>query len=563
MTPEKASSLLQKSGAVQVFWGLTRGLVAGTGLPRTLAMIIDARQLNESADVRGDIAIIGGGAAGITLALELAEKFKDVLVFESGATSSEMETQSLYDGKLLGHKQPSLQISRLRFLGGSTNHWVGRCAPLDPVDFERLPDRPYSGWPFELAALASFYDRAYRYCEIGTIKQDAPNGDPIVERLFEGPVFRLTEFRYSPPTKFGERFRPQLNDSDRIKVYLNANVTDIVAMESKRAIASLDVRTLNGRKITVMANAFILCCGGIENARVLLNCTRDFQNGLGNQHDLVGRFFMDHLDAVAGVIIPQNEIHNFSPLQERHDGVGALMNSAKTVRQPGRRGCSLFMRSCYNCYNADTGFAKAMQSPSDQAFHQIMHYAVRGSLPPDISEQGCIALREPAAIARVLYHSLRTRLRPEQAIIVRVEGEQSPNPASRVTLNSEVDALGMRRVTLDWQIDPLDCDNLYQTTMELARSVGAAGLGRMVMHLERGNELSDVSTCWHHMGTTRMHDDPRQGVVDRNCAVHGLSNLYIAGSSIFPTGGRVNPTITIVALAIRLADHLKATMKQS
>src|SRR5262249_13534061 len=162
------------------------------------------------------------------------------------------------------------------------------------------------------------------------------------------------------------------------------------------------------------------CCGGIENARVLLNCTRDFQNGLGNQHDLVGRFFMDHLYALAGVIIPQNEIHNFRPF--------ALMNSAKTVRQPGRRGCSLFMRSCYNCYNADTGLANAMQSPSDKAFHQIMHYAVRGSLPPDISEQGCIALREPAAIARVLYHSLRTRLRPEQAIIAHLEGEQSPNP---------------------------------------------------------------------------------------------------------------------------------------
>jgi choline dehydrogenase-like flavoprotein len=121
----------------------------------------------------------------------------------------------------------------------------------------------------------------------------------------------------------------------------------------------------------------------------------------------------------------------------------------------------------------------------------------------------------------------------------------------------------MRRGTLDWQIDSLDGDNLYQTTMELARSVGAAGLGRMVMNLERGNELSEVLSCWHHMGTTRMHDDPRQGVVDRHCAVHGLSNLYIAGSSIFPTGGRVNPTITIVALAIRLADHLKATMRQS
>src|SRR5262249_18269985 len=203
---------------------------------------------------------------------ELAQKFKHVLVFESGATSYEEDTQSLYDGKLLGHKQPSLRISRLRFLGGSSNHWIGRCAPLDPVDFERLHDRPYSGWPFDLSALDSFYHRRYQYCEIDTIKQKSRNGDPVIRRLLECSKLRLTKYRYSPPTKFGERFRGELNSSDRIKVYLNANVINIVAMQSKQAILSLDVRTLNGRKITAMATAFILCCGGTENARILLNC---------------------------------------------------------------------------------------------------------------------------------------------------------------------------------------------------------------------------------------------------------------------------------------------------
>jgi choline dehydrogenase-like flavoprotein len=530
-------------------------------------MIIDARQLNESGNVRGDIAIIGGGAAGISLALELAGRFKDVLIFESGATSSEIETQSLYDGKCVGHDQPSLQASRVRFLGGSTNHWMGQCAPLDPVDFEALPDRPYSGWPFDLAALEPFYECAYRYCEINTIEKEPPKGDPVIGRLLEGSESRCTNFRYSPPTRFGERFRSKLNYSDRIKLYLNANVTDIIATENKGAISSLHVRTLNGRKITVIATTFVLCCGGIENARILLNCTGDFANGVGNQHDLVGRFFMDHLFATVGVIVPQREIYDFGPLQLRHDSatptLGVLMNSSEIVRQPGRRGCSLFMRPCYNCYEADTAEKRAVQSPAGMAFHEIMQYARRGAVPPDVSEKGCSALSEPMAVARVLYHSLRTRLLSEQAIIVNVEGEQSPNPASRVTLNSEVDALGMRRVTLDWQIDPLDCNNLYQTTLEFGRSVGAVGLGRMFIKLERGNELAEISTCWHHMGTTRMHDDPRQGVVDRRCAVHGLSNLYVAGSSIFPTGGRVNPTVTIVALAIRLADHLKATMKQS
>ena len=203
-----------------------------------------------------------------------------------------------------------------------------------------------------------------------------------------------------------------------------------------------------------------------------------------------------------------------------------------------------------------------MQSPSYQAFHQIVQYAKRGSLAPDFGEHGCTALEEPQTIARVLYHRLRTRFRPlaVQSIRVDMQGEQSPNPASRVTLCDDVDALGMRRAVLDWQIDPLDSSNLYKTAMELARSVGAAGLGRMVVNLEPGDELSKILTCWHHMGTTRMHDDPRQGVVDRHCAVHGLANFYIAGSSVFPTGGRANPTITIVALAIRLADHLKLTV---
>jgi choline dehydrogenase-like flavoprotein len=524
-------------------------------------MIIDARRLDDTVDLRGSIAIVGGGAAGITLALELAEHFKDVLVLESGAIDLEKETQDLYGGKLLGHYQPDLRTTRLRFLGGTTNHWTGQCPKLDPIDFERLPDRPYSGWPVRYATLAPFYERAYRYCEIEA--PNLPDPDAVTSRLLEGSVFRLTEFPFSPPTRFGAHYRSQLSSSDRIKVYLNATVTDIITNDSKRATSSLDVRTLNGRRLKVTAAAFVLCCGGIENARILLNCTREFANGLGNQHDLVGRFFMDHLSTMAGVIVPQIEIYDLGAL-DQHTGArldrGGLMNAAETVQQPGRRGCSLLL---YPLHKLDDAFVQA-QSPAYQAFNRLMQYAKRGSLAPAFSEHGCTALEEPQAIARVFYDRLSTRLRPSpvKSIYVFMEGEQSPNPASRVTLCDEVDALGMRRAVLDWQIDPIDGSNLYQTAIELARSVGAAGLGRMFVNLERGEELK-VDTCCHHMGTTRMHDDPRRGVVDRHCAVHGLSNFYIAGSSVFPTCGRANPTLTIVALAIRLADHLKLTVKSS
>ena len=434
------------------------------------------------------------------------------------------------------------------------------------VDFERMPDRPYSGWPLDFAVLAPFYDRAHWYCEINGFSSPSQASRSAAAKLIDSHDLELTEFHYSPPTRFGERFRGKLASSDRIKVYLHANVTNILTAENGTHLTSIDAQTLSGRKIAVTASAYVLCCGGIENARILLNCTQRFSVGIGNHHDLVGRFFMDHLVAtMGGVIVPQIEISDLGPLHTWHDGSmfvrGALMNSAATVRQAGRRGCTLIMHPIYRVNKAGPN---AMQSPSYEAFQRIIQYAKRGHLAPNFGENGCIALEEPQAIARSLYYRLAKRLHPErtvEAIRVHIEGEQAPNPRSRVMLVNDIDALGMRRAALVWNIDRTDSNNLYQTLMELARSVGAAGFGRMALNLEPGNELSKISTAWHHMGTTRMHDDQRHGVVDRHCAVHGLANFYIAGSSVFTTGGRVNPTLTIVALAIRLADHLKLTVK--
>src|SRR5262245_5193985 len=398
-------------------------------------MIIDGRQMSELTDISGSIAIIGAGAAGITLAIELADHFKDVLVLESGTTVYEEETQDLNCGKVLGHTQPDLRTSRLRFLGGTTNHWYGRCAPLDPIDFERLPDRPYSGWPFGFTTLVPFYNRAYRYCQIDTLKQGIPNVYTTMRKLFQGSELQLTEFRYSPPTLFGEEYRSMLDSSDRIKVYLIANFTNIGANEAKRAIQFLAVRSLNGRMLTVTAKAFVLCCGGIENARILLNCTSDFATGLGNQHNLVGRFFMDHLLATAGFIVPQIEIYDLGPFDLHNSSLHALMNSAETVQQSGRRGCCLFMEPIYD-------ILKDVETvpPSYQAIRQIVQYAKRGSLTPDFGKLGCAALEEPQAIARALYHRLSLRATGAvQSIRVSVQGEQSPNPASRVTLSDDID----------------------------------------------------------------------------------------------------------------------------
>ena len=531
-------------------------------------MIVDAREMEQDAEIHGAIAIIGGGAAGITLAIELAQQFKDVLLLESGGVEFEPDTQSLYDGPLLGHDSTVLDMSRLRFLGGTTNHWAGQCAPFDAVDFERTADRPYSGWPFGLDALTPFYERAYRYCELGVYRSASGiprQAESAARQMVESPELELTEFRYSPPTRFGSRYRSELRSSDKIKLYLHANVTDISVTDGGSSIPFIQAQTLTGKKFKVTAAAFILCCGGIENPRILLNCTGYFPNGIGNESDLVGRFFMDHLQAKAGTIVPQNDSTEFGPFAYRHDAATsvrmALKNSAETVRRHGRRACSVILDPEFDW--SETAL-KARATPASRAFRELVRDAKLGQLPLSLGQKECAALDDMGAIAADVYFRMNEYFGNKpvlKAIAARLEGEQSPNPDSRVVLVDGVDALGMRKAGLDWRISAQDRDNLFQTAVALARGVGAAAFGRMVTFIEANDDQAFIQSTWHHMGTTRMHDDRRQGVVDRDCKVHGLANIFIAGSSVFPAGSRVNPTLTIVALAIRLADHLKLKVK--
>jgi choline dehydrogenase-like flavoprotein len=531
-------------------------------------MIFDLRSTEEIDQIRGKIAIIGAGAAGITLAIELGRQFRDVVVLESGGLDFETQTQDLYDGPILGHETIKLVSSRLRYFGGSTNMWAGLCAPLDAVDFEHLTDRRFSGWPFKLEDLVPFYERAYQYCELGTYRNNSlilAEAKPTARQIIDTSPVELAEFRYSPPTRFGNRFRSELSSSDRINVYLHANVTDIVVSPNGKAVTALEVQTLTGRSLKVTADVFILCCGGIENARILLNCSRFFPSGIGNEYDLVGRFFMDHLRAAGGTVIPRDKYFNmnFFELQGSLDGnvpvTLVFKNSAQTIEQGKRSGCSVFLQPEYE--NSER-ISKAESSASFGAVRSLVRDAKAGRLPQNIQERGCEALDDPQSIVTALYYRFtdpqgnRSLLK---TVTVRLTGEQTPNPFSRVILTEAVDALGMKKAGLDWRIATEDHDNLYEMAMTFARGVGSTGFGRM--HIPTREEITVDSGC-HHIGTTRMHDDRRQGVVDRNCCVHEISNFFIAGSSVFPTAGRVNPTLTIVALAIRLADHLKLETKR-
>jgi choline dehydrogenase-like flavoprotein len=532
-------------------------------------MIADLQKITEYAEIRGKIAIIGGGAAGITLAIELAKHFKDVLLLESGGFEFEQQTQNLYAARNLGLGHPDLISSRLRYLGGTTNHWGGQCAPLDSVDFERIAARPYSGWPFTLEDLMPYYKRAYAYCQLGTFRQKPVLLDKcklIARQIVDSPEFVLSEFRHSPPTRFGEHFGPALRSPDRIKVFLHANVTDISMAADGNSVSFVTAKTLTGRKAKVIADAFVLCCGGVENARILLNNTRHFPNGIGNEHDLVGRFFMERLGGGAGYISPSNQNFKIGPMAYRGASDGdvpismVLRSSDESVRRTGA-GWSIFFHPEFE----NTAFIDSkMQSPAFEAFKAMVQDMKKGHIPRDLEKRSLTALDDLESIVWALYYRMTNSFRDKGAlktIFVRMEGEQLPNPNSRIILIDEVDALGMKRVGANWRYLPRDVTNINDTAMAVARGVGAAGFGRMLV--QKFDEHTPIGTNWHQMGTTRMHSDKRQGVVDQNCRVHGLANFFIAGSSVFPTGGRVNPTLTIVALAIRLGDHLKLAVKNA
>lgn len=490
-------------------------------------MFVDAQQLEDNTTLSGSIAIIGGGAAGITVAVELASQFKDVILLESGGWSFEQDTQELYDGPVLGHNNTNLDRSRLRFLGGTTNHWAGVCAQLDEVDFKRVGARPFSGWPIKSKELTPFYQRAFNYCQLGayhdnsnTIAQAKAPGCQIVE----SNALDFGVFRHSPPTRFAEHFRAAL-ESDRTRVYLHANVTGISIADNGASVSSLDVQTLTGRKLTVKAPAYVLCCGGIENARILLGCTRFFQTGIGNEYDLVGRFFMDHLRTFAGTILPLNETYG-CPLLQTGDDAGTpvevvLKNTAEAIERQGRVGCSVRF---HPVFQGDPIVVAARRSPAYVAFRELAHTVPRGGPLDRTGDQVCEVLDDLGAVAIALWRSptavradahrdgfdlhgrprtLDTRApsrnRAVAAIRVELEGEQTPNPDSRVVLTNQVDALGMKRAGLDWHINEEDRHNLYQTAMALAQGVGAAGFGRMLVDLEQSvglEELKRLGITW-------------------------------------------------------------------
>jgi choline dehydrogenase-like flavoprotein len=353
------------------------------------------------------------------------------------------------------------------------------------------------------------------------------------------------------PLRFGPIYAPELRRAPRVTVYLYANAYHLDGGDTDAEIKELSVKTLSGASFTVRARIYVLATGGIENTRLLLASGKEGGNGLGNAHDLVGRFFMVHLQHSAGTIVPSNPHMSFDfqakgtwiPGKFRIDPlIGLSASSMHALHLP-----NIIMGWLFQ-FSPVVGAVDALK-------RLMGGEGPGGSTLTDLSKViGNLEGVADFAVRKALFGQGI----PIDSVRVWCDSEQQPNPQSRVMLGSKRDRLGMREVIVDWQLVAEDRIKAATTVRLLGAEVGRTGFGRLRSAFGEDDAWpTDLQCTQHHMGTTRMHRDPAQGVVDENCRMHTVANLYIAGSSVFPTGGASNPTLTIVALALRLADHLK------
>lgn len=517
-------------------------------------MFINANGVPEGTVVDADVCIVGAGAAGITLAREFIGAPYRVCLLESGGLEFEPATQELYKGENIGRNYYDLDVCRLRYFGGSTNHWEGFCRPLKAIDFEERSWLPYSGWPFGLRELEPFYRRAQEVCQVGPYDYDARFLETQTGNLvlpFDPARIQTEVVQRSPPTHFGELYGPAIKAAPNVTTYLHANVVNIETADAPAEVTRLRVATLAGRRFWLRARRYILATGGIENARLLLASNERATAGIGNQAGLVGRFFMEHPLPMVGRLLPSNPADaRWAPYctdfyGEKHLPANGILSLVTSIQE---------QEHLLHCVIG----LETMRPGSEGwiALSRVFHGEDRK--PRELGWDLWKVISGIEGVAEDAYTKVARGSIPISMFNIQCLGQQAPSPDSRVTLGEKRDALGLPESRLDLRLSEIDKDSIIRTVQIFVQELGKAGLGRAQTNFQDWPAQFYYGN--HHMGTTRMNNDAKRGVIDADCRVHGVGNLYVAGSSVFPTSGSANPTLTIVALALRLADHIKLSI---
>lgn len=517
-------------------------------------MHIDARNIPDSSVIEGAICIVGAGAAGISIALDWINSPYKVILLESGGFEYDDKIQDLYKGRGTGQKYYPLRSSRLSMFGGTTGHWAGMCAPFDEIDFLQRDWVPESGWPISRSDLDPYYARANEKLKLGPYQYDldywrkeVPNLNPfpLDPKIVWHKMWQLSPIAGSNGG-MGKAYKDDIVAAKNIHLFTYATVVDVIANENVSMIDHISVKNLQGKTHTVKAKQFILAGGAIQNARILLASNSQAKRGLGNDHDIVGRYFMEHLEIMTAELwllkpFPTN-LFTFDWDKSRLWCELAISKDAQTR---------------HRILNGTAGLFPLAAGQAGQSAMEIW----QDEDPRKAADNMFRKWNEVDSVARIA----REGAAVERGYEFQIRIEQAPNPDSRVTIGPETDELGVPRANLNWALTELDKRSVRTVNYLIGQEIGRAGLGRVRLKdfLRDEKDMSwpvGTSGGWHHMGTTRMGTDRTKSVVDSNCKVHGISNLYVAGSGCYATSAAPNPTLTIVALSLRLSDHIKKSL---
>ena len=550
-------------------------------------MIEPVSQVADGATLEADICIVGAGAAGVSMALELMGKGLRVLLMEAGKEQEDAATQALYEGTVADERMHSPPDKyRHRRFGGSTAIWGGRCMPFDPIDYEARDWVPNSGWPITHDDLAPYFPKASHYLEAGRHEYDADHAfSPPAPPMFAGfnsEVVRTNGLeRFSCPTNMGSRYKNRLATAADVTVVLEANCVGLRLTSDGIRIDRADFATLDGKRFNVKARVVVLAMGGIETARLLLASNDVQAQGIGNQHDVVGRYYMCHIAGNVGSLSINGPISGVRHGYEvSPDGIYCrrrlhLSEQAQRELKVGNMVARLHFPKIIDPAHRNgvlSGLYLARHFISYE-YGKRLRDGDRKGLALELQHIWNVVTNPWDAISFVT-HWLRKRTFAERkfpSIILKnrtnrfsleVHAEQIPRADSRVTLTDQRDALGMPRIKVDWRHSKEDITTVERTLQAIDQELRRTGIGRFEFDpvtLE-DDLLRFGAYGGHHVGTTRMGTDPKTSVVDANCRVHGVGNLFVASSAVFPTSSQANPTLTIVAMALRLTHHLTMEM---
>ncbi|MDB5223205.1 MAG: family oxidoreductase [Chitinophagaceae bacterium] len=520
-------------------------------------MILDLLRDELPEHMSADICIVGSGAAGMAAAFELTKTKLKVLILESGDIKYNDDTQSLYNSEIVGHSFNGAHEGRFRTLGGSTTKWGGQALPLTEFDFIKRSWVSYSGWPINYTDIIPYYKKATDYLLVDNYNFT----DDLFDKLkisppgFDKSLINYHLSKWSPVPNLRKIYLPIIKKSKNVTLIKNANLIKINLGEKLNNVSDFKFVTINKcNKLTVTAANYILATGGIEVARILLSNQHQLRCGIGNEEDLVGRFLQDHPVAHIGVLKTENP-RQIQKLFNVHFYKGKKYSVRFSLSSSVQQSLQLLNASAAINFNFN----------KNSVFNNLSYLktAIRDKEKRRLLSYNIIEVikKSPSLTLPIYYYLFKNRIvKPNTDFNISIMTEQEPDPESRIQLSTQKDSLGIPKSKITWKVNASVWKTVNAFAHIIKEQFHISELGNVLIseniNLDIPHWEDFISDQYHHIGTTRMDNSSKYGVVDKHCRIHNINNLYIASSSVFPTSGHSNPTLTLIALTFRIIDKI-------